>query len=71
MRTELLGLELNHALSILKAEGTTPSVTMTTAPKNADRQGTLRVVFSSDSGGQLIVSRFVDPIADAPQEEEK
>lgn len=67
MRTELLGLELTHAQRILSGEGIEPEIVMTTAPKKADREGTLRVVFAADSGKKLIVSRFVDPIADAQQ----
>ena len=64
MRTELLGLELTRAEEILAAQGIVPKVTVTAAPKTADREGTLRVVFAGDDGKTLIVSRFVDPLAD-------
>ncbi len=65
MRTELLGLELTQAVRVLEGEGIAPQVTITAAPKKADREGTLRVVFASDDGKKVIASRFVDPIADA------
>ena len=65
MRTELLGLELTHVQRILSEKGVSPEVVATAAPKKADREGTLRVVYASDSGDRLIVARFVDPIADA------
>ena len=54
MRTELLGLELTQAVHMLECEGITPQVTVTTAPKKADREGTLRVVFASDDGKEII-----------------
>ena len=69
MRTELLGLELTHALRMLASEGIVPQVTITAAPKKADREGTLRVVFAADGGRTLIVSSFVDPIADAAEKQ--
>ncbi len=65
MRTELLGLELTKVLEMLSGEGIQPQVTVTAAPKKADREGVLRVVFASDDGRRLIVSRFVDPVAEA------
>ena len=65
MRTGLLGLELTQAVQLLEKEGVTPQVRITAAPKKADREGTLRVVFAGDDGRMLIASRFVDPIADA------
>lgn len=65
MRTELLGLELTHAVQLLEKEGITPQIRITAAPKKADREGTLRVVFADDDGRTLIASRFVDPVADA------
>ena len=65
MRTELLGLELTRAEEILAAQGIAPEVTVTAAPKTANREGTLRVVFASDDGKEIIASRFVDPIAEA------
>ena len=69
MRTELLGLELTQAQAMLAAQGVVPRVTITAAPKKTDREGTLRVVFAGDGGKELIVSRFVDPIADAQAKE--
>lgn len=67
MRTELLGLELTHAQQILSREGIEPEIVITAAPKKVEREGILRVVSASDSGKRLIVSRFVDPVADAQQ----
>ena len=64
MRTDLLGLELSHALAVLKNEGIVPDVTQTAAPKKAEREGKLRVVFAGDDGKTLIAARFVDPVAD-------
>ena len=69
MRTELLGLELTRALEILSGEGVEPQVTVTAAPKKADREGVLRVVFAADDGKRLIVSRFVDPVSEAGAKE--
>ena len=69
MRTELLGLELTNALKMLSGEGVQPQVTVTAAPKKAEREGVLRVVFASDDGTRLIVSRFVDPVAAAEAKE--
>ena len=64
MRTDLLGLELDAALAMLKKEGIVPDVTQTAAPKQTQRDGKLRVVFAGDDGKQLIAARFVDPVAD-------
>ena len=64
MRTDLLGLELEHALALLEKEGIVPDVTQTAAPKKAEREGRLRVVFAGDDGKTLIAARFVDPVAD-------
>ena len=69
MRTELLGLELTQAQALLAAQGVVPEVTVTAAPKKTDREGTLRVVFAGDDGKKPIVSRFVDPIAQAQAKE--
>ncbi len=63
MRTALLGLDLAQATRLLQEQGITPQVTVTAAPRGADREGTLRVVFASDDGAALIAARFVDPIA--------
>ena len=69
MRTGLLGLELTQAAALIEREGIVPQVTITAAPKMADREGTLRVVYVSDDGKSIIASRFVDPIAKAQAEE--
>ena len=69
MRDDLLGLPLERALDVLKAEGVSASVTQTRAPKRADEtRGVLRVVYASDGGERLTVARFLDPIADGQQE---
>ena len=69
MRVDLLGLELNQALAVLAHEGIEPAVTTTCAPKRRDEtRGLLRVVWASDDGERLTVSRFLDPIADGTQE---
>ena len=65
MMTELLGLELTQAQALLSSHGVIPEVTVTAAPKQMERDGVLRVVYASDDGRKLIVSRFVDPIAQA------
>ena len=69
MRIDLLGLELDQALSVLGGEGIEPQVTSTCAPRRREEaRGTLRVVYASDDGKRLTVSGFVDPIADGTQE---
>ena len=68
MRDDLLGLQLERALDVLKAEGISASVTQTCAPKRADEtRGVLRVVYASGDGKRLTVARFLDPIADGQQ----
>lgn len=65
MRQDLLGLELEHALDILRQEGKTPQVKLTCAPKRAQEEGgVLRVVQAVEDGAQLTVARFLDPISD-------
>lgn len=65
MRQDLLGLEIEHALDILRQEGKTPQVKLTCAPKRAQEEGgVLRVVQVVEDGAQLTVARFLDPISD-------
>ena len=69
MRTDLLGLPLGLALERLNAEGVTAQVQETCAPRRREEtKGELRVVYASDDGVSLIVSRFLDPIASGQQE---
>ena len=69
MRDDLLGLPLERALDVLRAEGVSASVTQTRAPKRTDEtRGVLRVVYASDDGRRLTVSGFVDPLASGQQE---
>ena len=69
MRDDLLGLPLERALDVLKAEGVSASVTQTRAPRRADEaRGMLRVVYASDSGERLTAARFLDPIAAGQQD---
>ena len=69
MRDDLMGLELEGALAALGSEGIEPQVTLTSAPKRREESGgVLRVVYASDDGRRLTVSRFLDPIADRTQE---
>ena len=69
MRDDLLGLPLEQALDMLRAEGISADVLQTCAPRRADEtRGMLRVVFASDDGRRLTVSRFLDPIAEGQQE---
>ncbi|MBQ4264627.1 MAG: hypothetical protein IJB85_03860 [Clostridia bacterium] len=69
MRIDLLGLELDRALVVLADEGITPRVVTTCAPRRREEIcGVLRVVYASDDGERLTVSRFLDPIADSTQE---
>ena len=64
MREDLLGLDLAKAQAILAGEGVVPAVTVTRAPKRAQREdGVLRVVYASDDGASLTVSAFLDPAA--------
>lgn len=65
MRQDLLGLEIEHVLDILRQEGKTPQVKLTCAPKRAQEEGgVLRVVQVVEDGAQLTVARFLDPISD-------
>ena len=65
MRTLLLGLPLKQAEAILSEEGVYPQVSETHAPRREKKDGgTLRVVFASDDGKQLVAARFFDPISD-------
>ena len=69
MRDDLMGLELEGALAALGSEGIKPQVTLTSAPKRREETGgVLRVVYASDDGRRLTVSRFLDPIVDRTQE---
>ena len=69
MRHDLLGLELEQALYVLEHEGITAQVTTTSAPRRTDcTDAVLRVVYASDDGERLTVSRFLDPIADGEKE---
>lgn len=69
MRNDLLGLPLGLALERLSAEGIEPQIKETCAPRRRDeRRGELRVVYASDDGGMITVSRFLDPIASGQQE---
>ena len=69
MRDDLMGLELDSALAVLKGEGIEQQITLTSAPKRvSETGGVLRVVYASDDGRRLTVSRFLDPIADRTQE---
>ena len=69
MRDDLMGLELESALDALHSEGIEPQVTLTSAPKRREETGgVLRIVYASDDGRRLTVSRFLDPIAEHEQE---
>ena len=69
MRIDILGLELDQALAVLSQEGVVSEVTVTSAPRRRDETGgKLRVVYASDDGKRLTAARFLDPIADAVQE---
>ena len=55
MRTLLLGLPLKQAEAILGEAGISPQVRVTDAPRREKKDGgTLRVVFASDDGKQLV-----------------
>ena len=63
MRTELLGLALSDAQALLLAEGITPQVRITSAPRREESaEGTLRVVYASDDGRSLTVASFLSPL---------
>ena len=69
MRHDLLGLPLGIALERLRAEGIEPQVKETCAPRRRDETGgELRVVSALCGGAQLLVSRFLDPIASGQKE---
>ena len=69
MRTDLLGLPLEHALGVLAGEGIPPQVTITNAPRRANEtRGMFRVVFASDDGMRLTAARFLDPIEETAEE---
>ncbi|MDO5299648.1 MAG: hypothetical protein Q4F18_09490 [Clostridia bacterium] len=69
MREDLLGLTLEQALAALALEGIEPQVAATSAPRRErEAGGTARVVYASDSGAQLTVARFLDPLSDSEQE---
>ncbi len=67
MREDLLGLALERALELLAAEGITPSVRETCAPRRA-AGGCMRVVRASEDGRELTAARFFDPILALRQE---
>lgn len=63
MREDLLGLPLDAALRLLEAEGISPDVRLTAAPRRAgEQEGELRVVYASHSG-ELTAARFLTPLA--------
>lgn len=69
MRIDILGLELDQALAVLSKEGIDSGITVTSAPRRrGETGGKLRVVYASDDGKRLTAARFLDPIADAVQE---
>ena len=57
---DLLGLRLEDALRVLEAQGATPTVVRTQAPRNPREDGTLRVI--RVRGTELTVSAFRDGI---------
>ena len=65
MNTQLLGLELSLALSELARQGVEPVVVQTRAPRRPGEEGVLRVVYASQDGSHLTVSRFLDPLSEA------
>ncbi len=67
MREDLLGLPLERAQALLAAEGITPNVRETCAPRRA-AGGCLRVVCASEDGRKLTAARFFDPILALRQE---
>lgn len=65
MRTELLGLALSDAQALLLAEGITPQVRITSAPRREGASdGTLRVVYASDDGSEITASSFLSPLTE-------
>lgn len=56
----VLGLPLEKALSVLKAEGISPIIETTAPPHRPDKTGTLRVVGVQEQGNKLIVAAFND-----------
>ncbi len=62
MRTQLLGLPLEQALELLRAEGIEPQTDVTRAPGREERaRGVLRVVYASDDGRRLTAAEFLEP----------
>lgn len=65
MRLNLLGLELQSAMALLRAEGVEPQVTETSAPRRTQETGgVLRVVYASDDGTRLTAARFMNPLGE-------
>lgn len=61
MRQEkLLGYPLTEAVRRLAAEGITPAVSISRAPRRQDDPGVLRVVRVEDGGKRLTACAFVD-----------
>lgn len=60
----LAGLPLETALERLKAEGKTPQIVKTCAPRRRDeaREGILRVLRYDEARNELTVALFADPI---------
>lgn len=67
MREDLLGLPLERAQEILAAQGVSPRVRETCAPRRA-AGGCPRVVRVSEEDMELTVARFFDPILALRQE---
>ena len=66
MSVRFAGLPLETALSRLQAEGITPQVVKTCAPRRRDEtEGVWRVLRYDEGQGILTVALFVDPILPA------
>ena len=67
MSGQVLGLPLEQAEAVLRAEGVEPEIVMTAAPGNRPRtEGTLRVI--RRSGRVLTVASFPDGMPKSPEQ---
>lgn len=57
---QVLGMRLEDALTLLRAEGIDPKIVTTTEPRNQREGGTLRVIRVRK--GEITVSAFQDAI---------
>lgn len=60
--TRLLGLPLSEALCRLEAEGITPEITISLAPRRSAGAGALRIVQAREGGRRLVACAFINDL---------